>query len=271
MQYSAKKIWIEVTAVKNVILSQLYGLRKNRTVFLCCIGAVAIFTAMLVMTTEWTGTRTASESVASGGLGMMTLITGPLTAIITGIICADDFTDKTINHELTSGKMRMQSFFGRAVLAVTISVITTITALLVSLFIAIKIYGWGDTVTLDSAIIRIFLTFIPFFKLSCFGVMVAFILKQPYGVVLVFIGIKMMIGIMSMKSTSSMLMISEVNAGKLCMYENYITYGLNTDARFIYDQSCDPELILKSAVIALVMSAVYIIIGYHFYKNDDLN
>lgn len=271
MQYSAKKIWIEVTAVKNVILSQLYGLRKNRTVFLCCIGEVAICTAMLLMTTEWTGTRTASESVASGGLGMMTLIIGPLIAIITGIICADDFTDKTINHELISGKMRMQSFFGRAVLAVTISVITTITALFVSLFIAIKIYGWGETVTLDSAIIRILLTFIPFFKLSCFGVMVAFILKQPYGVVLVFIGIKMMLGIMSMKSTSSILMISEANAGKLCMYENYITYGLNTDARFIYDQSCDPELILKSVVIALVMSAVYIIIGYHFYKNDDLN
>ena len=34
--------------------------------------------------------------------------------IMIGIVCGDDFQDKTINHELTAGRSRAASFFGRA-------------------------------------------------------------------------------------------------------------------------------------------------------------
>ena len=257
--------------MKKIILSQLYELKKNRVVFMFCFGVLIICTTLLFMTNQWTETQTISETIASYGLYMLSVFARASIMVISGFICAGDFPDRTIYNEISSGTLRREAFGGRALLAASVSVITAIATLLLPIAAGSLIFGWGDTVTVGSALKRVFLLSLPYFKLSCFAIMISFIFKQPYAAFLAVILVGFS-GAFSQKfSSAAIYLVSDFNAGKLCAYSNYTTYGLNTEARFVYDQSVDPKLILMTVVFSLVGGALYLLIGYHYFKKDDLN
>ena len=257
--------------MKNVIISQLYELRKNRTVFLFCFGVLILCIAICWMVTGWTETSKISETVADNGLQVISMFVRTSILIITGCICAGDFPDKTINHEITSGTLRKDAFFGRAVLAIVLSEIIAIVTILLCLAIMSALYGWGDTVTLDSALKRVFLLVFPYFKYSCFAVMISFIVKQPYAAFLFVILATIVYTSVIRGSEIVVYLLSDVTAAKICTYNSYATYGLETEVRMIYDQSIDTDLIAGAVIASLIIGALYLIIGYHYYNKDDLN
>lgn len=254
-----------------VIRSQLFELRKNRVIFIFAFGVLVICLATGWMLIEWTETKTVSEYIAQNGLQITSMFMKALIMVVTGFICAGDFPDKTINHEITSGTLRRDSFFGRAVLAIAAAVISAILILLLVTFILTQIYGWGDVVTVGSAMKRVALLIFPYFKLSCFGVLLSFIIKQPYAPLLVGMLVTFLTSIVNHATGAMTYIISEFSAGKICTYDYYMTYGLNSDAWYIYDESIDPHMITGLIAVSVLLGTAYLIISYHFFRKDDLN
>lgn len=255
-----------------VIRSQLFELKKSRVLYIFGVGVLVIGLAISWMCIEWTETKTVSEYIAAmNGLTMSSLFVIVLIAVITGSVCAGDFPDKTINHEITSGTLRKDSFFGRAVIAIAVSTISAILIITADITIMTLIYGWGDTVTLGSAVKRISLLVFPCFKFSCFCVLLSFIIKQPYAPVLASILINIVTALISHLPKIMIFIMSYLNAGKICVYNNYCTYGLNTDPWFIYDESIDPKLLAGTIVASVLLGVAYLLFGYHYFRKDDLN
>ena len=118
--------------------------------------------------------------------------------IMIGIVCGDDFQDKTINHELTAGRSRAASFFGRAIPVMIAAPLTAAALISIPYVIYGALFGVGDTIPLSNIILRILLMLFPLLRLSAFFVFLIFVTKKQLAAVIGALGTTLLtIGLIS--------------------------------------------------------------------------
>ena len=223
-----------------------------------------------------------SDDVPSAGKlivdspSVLWLFQSMVIAIIVGTVCAGDFKDKDLYYEIMSGHSRLNIFFSKAIPA------TVFTALLATFISAVPVisncffFGWGDVIEVKGAVIRIALCFFPFLRLAAFFTLIAFLSKSRMLVTaLGYIAMCFGMVLLNVIGSHSSFLLSYFNLQDLMDFGTWSIYNLDPSGGIVmhtaYDSSISGSMISGTIIISLLVSAVYLIAGYGFFRKNDLD
>ena len=263
----------------NIIKSQLFQFRKERISKLLFFGLIAMFILIAfvaVIQSEIPSAATAMTDATGGGYfatNTRFFIFMPLIYIATVVaqFCGQDFTDKTANYELMSGRRRYQCYFGRVIPAIIIGVIGCL-IISVTPVITVTIFkGWGERMAVADVVLRYALMIFPMIRVGCEFVFITFLVKNPY----IAMGLGYLYSMVSMYaeifSSDGFMFFGSTNVILLSYVDVWTTYGLEGEVNFIYDAALPTSTIIGTIVISLAVAAISLFLGYVFFKNDDMN
>ena len=261
--------------MKGLIKAQIYQLLRTRVYYMVMLFFLAmgiLFGSVEYMNgpdelEEWQQ-LTASDFATR--MQMIPTLSVMGMAFFAAFMCADDFNDKTLDHELLSGRRRTQVYFSRAIISVTVCVIFSLLMFAVSLVSCTLLEGWGDSIPVSAAVTRILLTVFPMFRISCFFCMIAYFIKRPGIVFLTIYGLINAIGLLNINSDHTYVLTGLNTATQLLHYDEWHVFGLESGVNMIYLTQLDPAFLVRSIIVSLAAGAVYLMIGYCYFRRDDL-
>ena len=223
---------------------------------------------------------TASEfvpSMLSVFIGCAALAAGSLV----GMVCGDDMSDKTINHEIMAGRSRAASYLGRVIPVLIAAPIVSLIVYGAPFLLYDKMYGWGDTLPASVVLTRCLLAMLPMLRLCAFMAMLTFIAKNALITVTAamapsIITIGLATGAAQSSAIFSKLMerpwlLSVADLAYYGSFDSWYTYDLSMNMYYTFYPSIPAANIALTVILSLVMTAVYLVIGYHYFHYDDMN
>ncbi|MBP5361701.1 MAG: hypothetical protein J6Y71_01535 [Ruminococcus sp.] len=241
--------------------------------------------AVLFMILFFSGTAeepvtTASEfapNMLSIFIGCAALAAGSLVGMASG----DDMSDKTINHEIMAGRSRAASYLGRVMPVLIAAPIVAMIVYGAPFLLYGALYGWGDTLPASVVLTRCLLAMLPMLRLCAFMAMLTFITKNALLTVTAamapsFITIGLATGAAQSSAVFSKLMerpwlISVADLAYYGTFDSWYTYNLKMETYMTYYPSIPAGNIAMTVILSLVMTAVYLVIGYHYFHFDDMD
>lgn len=256
----------------NIMKAQRYQLRRDKTVygivlFVLAISGIFLAQLALEMPEDICGSAVIVE------LGTLFLPAGLLyLLVVTANIMGNDFLDKTINYEVLSGHSRKQVYLGRVIPAVIYGIVGTmvLTALLPVLVTVTR--GFGSLMEAEGTWLRYGLLGFVFFRLVCELVFLTVITKNTYITYLigfVFAYAQMILSILLDSGNEYLMGLG--NGLKLLNFEEWSTVLLNEQEQIFYNSALEPELVTGTIVTSLLFGILSLILGYVYFKHDDLN
>ena len=193
-------------------------------------------------------------------------------------ICGADLEDKTVNHEMTSGRLRRDVYLGRVIPAMAVAVTGTLVLIFMVFGITTALVGWGHEIPLSNALLRFALLVFPLLRLGAFSAAVTFVTKNRVTGFMVCLYAAMF----SLPADAlpfewlrdllgNYLLLSPLTFGKLCTFDSWYVYGCaDLKMHYIYYPELSGSLIAGIVIVSLIMTAVYLLLGYHFFHTDDL-
>lgn len=259
--------------MKNIIRSQLYQLRKERLVWIIYVGLLLMPIANIFLQGELVleGNYPTQAMLAENGAFF---ILQPLMFLFTlvGFVCSGDFPDKTSNYELMIGHKRIEVYFGRVIPCLIVGVIGFAVMASLPLVVNTVMHGWGTKLDVGEIVLRYTLLIFPVIRILCTAVFFAFIAKNPYIVMAAGYFVFMIGGssaTMLNLGTSPILGITNMNM--LCIFDSWYTYGLDGKMNYIYEASLSAGQIAGTIIVSLITSALFLYLGYVYFRKDDLN
>ena len=262
--------------MKNIAKSQLYQLRKSKLPY--AIFFVILFLQLFTIATTVINNLdgpdiTGSSFVAEQGAALfMTPIF--FLSIITGIVTGADFMDKTTNYEIMTGHTRAEVYFGRVIPALVVSVAGGFILAIIPVLAANFIFGWGTKMSLSGVIIRYILVIFPYFRLACEFVFLTFVVRNSYMIMAMGFVYYMLGSILADggKRASSVL-LGLTNLNVLGNFGSFSTYNVLDGATVItvYDSNVGVSTVVSTIAASLLIGSFFLLIGYVFFKNDDLS
>lgn len=254
--------------MKNIIRSQLYQMVRQRNLRAVFIGFTAL-SVMYALTGFANNSPSGSHTVAQT-LSMVAITALMLISIFTAYICADDFTDKTANYDVMSGTLRRDVYFGRAILAVAVSVIVGLAHLLTLVISAALMQDWGYQLSIGAVMFRIFLMMFVFIRMSCFFVLLSYIFKKPMTVIALNFAMMSGFSVLSGFSEGSLMATGIGSLTYVCSFDTWVAFGLNSGNYYVFEPAIPAGTIISLIVTSLIFAAIYLFVGYKFFHLDDL-
>lgn len=259
--------------MKNIIKSQLYQLKKSRLVYgilLICLFLQFFSSLAMVLNGEPGEELSASGLLVYQGEAVYYI---PLffMSILTGLIAAADFTDKTINYEIMTGHKRSEVYLGRAVMSLLVSVVGGILLAAVPPVLMGIRYGWGTKLLLSRVLFRYGMLLFPYITIVCEFIFLSFVIKNPY--VIMSLGyVYLLIGEYLVNAGKSSYLLGLSNISHLGNYHPAVTGDLlnNNELITIYNVGMSAGETVKIILASLLVGSFLLLLGYVFYKNDDL-
>jgi ABC-type transport system involved in multi-copper enzyme maturation permease subunit len=256
----------------NVIKSQIYQLKKDRLVWV--VFAALLFLEYTSMTGEMDYSNLDEACLyVAGNASNVVFMCMLFLGILVGRIGGGDFADKTVNYELMSGHTRKEIYFGRAVLCLVFGILLVLLISAFPIVAAVLQYGWGSGLSLSGVIIRWLLLCFPIFRIICELLMINFIFKNPYitmacGFFFYTVG-EMLTELLAAHETN---LLGIFTIKKLCSFESWSSYRI-ADSRELtrYEAALSAGDAAAIILQSLWWGMVMLMVGYLFFKKDDIN
>lgn len=264
--------------LKQIIKAQLFQISRGRLQYVILF--VTLFLQIIWMLGETDlGFGTASGSfivmsdyIASGFLdpALLSLL---FAFVFTAEVCGGDFMNKTANYEIMSGHGRKEVYYGRAVLSLTIG---TIGALIITAFpmlVGCMIGEWGDLVSVGAVMLRYGLSIFPIMRMICEFIFLSYVIKNQYiimalGGILVFGG--SLLPEWFTDGTACFLGLNSL--AKLYHFNSWSTYTLVGEKELMfYNSVLNLGEIVPIIAASVLFGGLFLLMGYEFFKKDDLN
>lgn len=264
--------------MKNIIRSMTYELKKTKAIrvtFIVGLLFVLLEGFLNIDPSSDNMPQNTSQLVADNGSSNI-LIFVFVASILVGYICSGDFRDKVINYEILSGHSRKQVFISRFIPGVLL-VAFLITILQFSMMIPGAIlYGWGDAVSLKDVIIRTLLAFFPAVRFSAFIVVIAFIVKSQNIMIGVGYALFEFCGIVEQFGIGKNSYANSIYNWKLLFdFKGVPAKGVDAADAVVkytsYTSTVHGQMVLWTILISLIMTAIYMFVGYSLFRRDDLS
>lgn len=259
--------------MKNIMKAQLYQMVRKKFnyvmfVVLAIMQCTALIGEMLTSSTPVTGGSYVAEN---GTYGISVALMFAL--LLTGDVCGADFVDRTTNYELTSGHLRKDSYFGRAILSMAVGTIGTFILSLVPVVVATIAGGWGETLDLGDVLFRYVLSVFPILRVICEFVFLSFIVKNAYIVMAVGVIVSLYgEAWMEMFEKEALLFLGTGNLYKLFNFTSWRTYTLVDEKEIVvYDMALKVSDIAGTIAASVLIGGLFLMLGYLFFEKDDLN
>ncbi|MBQ3666123.1 MAG: hypothetical protein II919_08475 [Lachnospiraceae bacterium] len=261
--------------MKNIAKSQLYQLRKSKLSYgiFFVILFLQLFTIVATVLNNFDGPDvTGSSFVAEQGAALF-LTPIVFLSIITGIVTGADFMDKTTNYEIMTGHTRYEVFWGRVIPALIISITGGFILAILPMTVAKLLFGWGTKMRLKGVVLRFILIIFPYFRIVCEFIFLSFVVRNEYIIMTLGFVYYMLGSILAEGGNGSSSLLGLTNLNSLGNYGSFSTYNVLDGATVItvYDSSVGASAIVSTIVNSLLIGSFFLLIGYIFFKNDDLS
>ena len=265
-----------------IIRAQLRQARKTGMLYL--VFFLFAFVSCIALLNESSGwgehPETASDFVCGNMSAKLCSFAIFFLMVAIGWICGADFEDKTINYELSAGRLRREVYLGRVIPGILVGITGTVILSAAPILLIAAFYGWGNSLPLSNALLRLLLTMLPLLRMGAFAAAMTFILKhQLPSVMLAFCTCSltvMPLETFNMPVIRDLIknpfVLSAVNYSNLMTVDSWYVYGcFDFKMHYIYYPELSGSMIAGTVIVSLVMTAVYLLIGYHFFHVDDMN
>jgi len=260
--------------MKNIMKSQLIQLRKDKISRLIFIGilAVTLITVLMMVDAALGDMNITGGEHAIGLLTMTQLLAQFFMYLFTAQACGADFTDKTMNYEIMSGHTRREVYFGRVIPAIVIGTLGTMFLIAAPIVAEVIIVGgWGDKVSLADMLQRLLLMAFPIARMICEFVFLTFIIKNPYIVMGISYLLCVILGMNIHGSWDHCFVLGMSNLSAITVIDRWNSFGLGGDLYYIYETGLSPDFVLPTIIVSVVVGAAALLLGYTFFKNDDMH
>ncbi|MDD6069790.1 MAG: hypothetical protein PUC12_03115 [Clostridiales bacterium] len=257
----------------NIMKAQLYQLKRTRLIYIVFVCVLIIqFTTMMGEMDFLNSTITAGKYVAENGtaVAFVSLI---FALVFTGEVCGADFGDKTTNYELMGGHLRKEVYFSRAILSLGIG---TGGALILNAFpvvIACILGDWGNEVRLLDIFLRYLLSVFSIARIICEFIFLSYIIKNAYivmatGVVISLAGS----GWSEMFPNGSPQYTGMGSLSEIFNIPCWATYTLVGEKNIVvYDAALSARNVAGTILSSVLFGGLFLLLGYLYFKKDDLN
>ncbi len=259
--------------MKNIIKSQLYQYSKNSIVWIVFAGCLLLPVANIFMEGHLTRGGDYPTETCLFENGMFYVLTSLMFLFtFAGFACCGDFTDKTTNYELMAGHRRIEVYFGRVIPCLVTGTICFAVMVFCPLVVNTALHGWGTRLDAGQMILRYALLIFPAIRILCTSVFVAFIVKKPLAMAALGYAAFMTCGICyTAFDMGDTVALGITNINMLCTFESWSTYGLGSRMHYAFDASISAGEIVGTIVASLAAGALFLYLGYVFFRRDDLN
>ena len=259
--------------MKNIIKSEFLRLKKDKLCriifffFLVAGSVLSLETQLYVYMSDMSGGENVLMSIA-----MVSFAVQFFLYIYVSYICGTDFRDKTCNYQIMAGHTRAEVYFGKVIMFISAAVILSAVLSAVYIF-TIILYsgGWGDTVKISDMLIRMVLFFFCIIRIICVLIFMTFIFKNQYAVVITGFISNFLFNIYADTNERNYYILGTLNIKELCKFDFWTSFGINGDLHFVYDIALSSELITGTIFSSVIVSGAALILGYAFFKYDDMH
>lgn len=264
--------------MNNLIRSQNYQLWRDNYMILVMLGIAAISVLNIVLTLM---NYNSSDPLNGGTYTAFTISAYAILYLGTSLaftsrICGWDFTDKTLNYEILAGHTRTSIFWSRTLLTfawvfIACAIVTILPIGGVTLFT-----GWGPNLSIGGALMRFGLGLLITLRLTCFFIFLTFTFKNCY--LTLFLGyLSFMVGTFSMLIE---LFVKDFKVTYQIAFNNYLIIMDLSNYKLGYVEGEDivqfittlePDLLIGTIVCSVVMSIVYLLLGYTIFRKSDIH
>ncbi len=258
--------------MKEEFKSLAYGIFHNPIFVRALIGIFFVIFAMsgcpVMMDDELT-----MEEEYSGIMTMIATMVMMLSACAAAYIFCDDFADKTLNYELLIGKKRHQVYIARTIVALSIVIIGCVCVVL-SIALSISIWGFGSPESEKWLFIRLLMLGLENIRAAAFLIFLSQIAKTMTnafsGTGLIFMPwiFSSLIGVDRISYLPASTAVVNLSIPKLQNKYNIAIGGIKQYMR--YDWSLSGDIIAEVVITTVLFTALYLFLGWIYFKKDDL-
>ena len=259
----------------NIVKAQYYQLKRDKVLYIMAV-MMLLFCGFNFFDMHWGATEAVTGSLCVAQSGFMMVVYCIIFFMVVTIadVVGNDFLDKTVNYEILSGHSRKQVFFGRVIPAVLHGVLGTFCLVIVYPVIATILNGWGTSMDLKGVVIRHVLLLFVLFRIACEYSLVAIITKNTYATYLIgfILSFEQMMVLMFFSDLGENAYLTGIhNCVQLTEYSDWHTFFLNGKEQMFYESAVTSEMVIGTIGVSLFAGILSLVLGYVYFKHDDLN
>lgn len=259
--------------MKDLVKSSVYQLLRSKVVLISVL--IIFFTEMaslLVGLFVDNITTMGQYIVENSGLEMtMCAIAAVFSAVV---IVGGDFHDKTANYEIMSGHTRKNIYFGKAVLGILIGCAAYVVTFLIPILIGIGMTGFGNVISGREALIRFLISILVTARIICVFICITYMVKNHL-IVMAFSGFYFMFfpALTMYFEGNKSIILGLTSYIRLSDFLSWITYSVGEELEIIniYDARLSGADIMGLILSSLLIGIFTLLIGYSFFKRDDIS
>lgn len=262
--------------MKNILIAQLKQLGRGKLKYIVFVLVLLIMLINVTMFYECRDEATFEVSTCYfiiGNLFLFYTLIHIFISISISDICAGDFSDKTFYYEIMSGQTRFNSYFSRVIIAVAFVLVGCLILVTLPLVLCTILCGWGSFFTVRDIAVVIAISVAPLVRIICTYICLAFIIRNTYAVMALGMGGFMLSTLTEMpffaKAPSEILGVTSIL--RLCTFDVWQNYTLIKGNVPIVDVKIPLDETLSIIIWSVVFAAASLLIGYSYFKCDDLN
>ncbi len=266
--------------MKNLIKSNLYQTKKTRlwkVVFLIMLlMEIMLFTESVTDTALYRDGCKVTDFVV-GDLSSILMLGMMFTLIVAPLIFGEDINDRTINYEIMKGHSRKEVFFSRLLVTLGITVSGSLLLTLLPLIVIEIMNGFGDKVSLGSILVKTLISILPIIRLTSEIVFFTVIVSNKYiGALFGFVFTEVSVVILENVGHGYMTSVNCLGTTTLLSLGSYkedVIWRMSGSARdylCTFSDAIEPKQYVLMAVITLIFTGIFAMLGYSFFKTEDM-
>lgn len=257
--------------MKNTLKSIFYKLAGTKLLVALFIALAVLMMVLCVMGAK--NGQTSGMYVANSFYMIMFPVI--MVGVIVGVICCSDRKDKVANYEILSGHSREQFYFTRFLFSVLPAAFLAYVLSFVPMIFGNLIYGWGDRLVFSEVLTRQLLCIFPLLRLAAFFVCISFLVRNEMLVIAAGFGTSFVMPMMFsfFPKASKSVFISVYNLNALMAFKNWEIYNVTSSGIVEYKtgvSTIEPNMVIGTIAVSLVMTVVYMILGYGLFRRSDM-
>ncbi len=259
--------------MKNLIKSIIYETMRSKLLIIFYLVMVAV---MILL-----GALNACDYTTSGlyiqDQSITYIFPLTVTALVVGIVICPDLKDKVANYEILSGHSRISVYLARVLCAIIPAAFLSYFLTFLPMISGILFWGWGDRLDLTDVLLRQALFIFPFIRLAAFTCVLAFMIKSEYAMIA--IGVAYSFGTLFLsgifEEASSSVFVSIYNFSYLMGFDRWTIYNISPESGIIRYASAtgsiSSEMIVSTITASMLMTLVYVVLGYALFRRNEMN
>lgn len=259
--------------MKDEFKSLIYGIIHNPIFVKGLIGIVLVILAVSGLPVMLNGDELTMEEEYVGLLPMLSFLIMFLLECAALYMFCDDYGDKTLNYEILIGKSRLRVYISRIIVTLSVVIIAYL-CVVCSVVLSISIWGFGSADGEKWLYIRLLMFGFEYIRAAAFAIFISQIVKDMVNAIG---GVALMYAPMFLALLLKLTRISYLPAStavmNLARIETQSKYNIEVGGikQYLrYDWSLSGDIIAEIVITSILFTALYLFLGWIYFKKDDL-